>query len=538
MLASAMRGTRRSSESGRRGRDGLPRDERRWAPRGGPGWALLVFAAGACGSSQAPAVVPAAAGPAVTVSLVHAGAGAAEIEREVIEPIEQVVGSLAGLRSIRSAIEPGRASVVVTFEAARPLEVAADEVRRALGAAQRMLPVGVAPPTISLADPGGPVLWLELAGPLSRVELSELARGAIRTRLEQLAGVGAIELEGAIERRIAIRPDLDRLAAMGVTLGELAAAVRDAALALPAGRLGATGSTIRAAAPPARIEELGELAVGTRGGAVIRLRDVAAIAEDAGPDPGVPLALGVRLRQGGGGAPSGPLALLAPDERSRRAAAREEVLGRVRVAAAELRAKLPEQVTLTERSAAPPGQRAAAPFALAVQGPDRAALRAIAAKLEGQLRASSAITEVTVAPEPGRPEQTLQIDRARAAQLGVSSEQIAATIHAALGGDSLGALHSDGAGRAALEIVLRVDGSPADVLPRAAVRSARGELVPLSALATIAATSSEHLLRIDRSPAIELTVRLALGSSPTASRARLVELTRDLPPGYRATVSP
>ena len=483
------------------------------------GWGLLVLivvVVGACGSRS---TSPAAGGTVVTISLVHGGARAAELENEAVEPIERAVASLAGVRSVRSTIEPGRARVVLSFEASRSAELAAAEVRRAIREMQRQLPVDLDPPVISLVDPDGPALWFELSGARPRAMLSDLARDVIEPRLERLPGVGAVELDGAVEPEIAIRPDLARLAASGIALTELAASIRSSSIDLPAGRLDATTATtattttIRVAAARGTIEGLGELVVATRAGATVRLRDVAVIDEDTAGDPGGPLRIGARIRQG---------------------ADREAVFASVRSAIAGLRGELPPELVLVE-SRPPPSARAPAPLSVGVHGPDRAMLHAIAAKLESDLRASNVVSEIMRDPPLGRPEQTIDIDRDRAARLGISNAEVVAAARAALGTYPLGTLRS---GEREREIVLRVNGSVPEIVEAVTVRASRGELVSLSTITTITTTASGHLLRLDREPAIELSVHVDPGPSLAAARRRLVELARDLPPGYRATISP
>src|SRR5690606_19391418 len=208
---------------------------------------------------------------------------------------------------------------------------------------------------------------------------------------------------------------------------------------------------------------------------------------------------------GGPGGPGGPLLI---GVRLQRGADREEVLVAVRSAIAELRGALPPRLELVERPP-PPGQRARPPLVAGLRGPDRAVLRTIAVKLEAELRASNGISEIVRDPPLGEAEQTIRIDRDRAAQLGISSGEVAAAARAALGAGHLGALRSEG-GRTR-ELVLRLDGSPTELLARVTVRAPRGELVPLSTIAAATTTVGEHLLRLDREPAIELSAYVAPG---------------------------
>src|SRR5690606_9529132 len=109
----------------------------------------IAIAAGACGNRSS---TPVARGPVITIAIVQGGALAAELEHGAIAPIEQEIARLAGVRSLRSTIEPGRALVVISLDASRPIELAAAEVRRAIQELRPRLPEDLELPVISLAD--------------------------------------------------------------------------------------------------------------------------------------------------------------------------------------------------------------------------------------------------------------------------------------------------------------------------------------------------------------------------------------------------
>ena len=136
----------------------------------------------------------------------------------------------------------------------------------------------------------------------------------------------------------------------------------------------------------------------------------------------------------------------------------------------------------------PPGPPVLAPIVAEIYGPDQAGQRAMAGALEQMFAATPGIVDVNRSVEDTRAtRQLVEVDRARAAALGISQAEIVAALRAGVGGEAASHL-ADANARVAVPVVLRLpaaDLGSLDAVLALRVRSAAGGLVPLSELVTV-----------------------------------------------------
>jgi multidrug efflux pump len=224
--------------------------------------------------------------PTVTATVVYPGASAAVVEREVVEPIEEAVSGIDGVRQVRSQARDGRARIEIEFSLDRDLDLAAADVRDRISRVRGELPDQVEDPEIAQQSlQGQVVMWIMLTSEtLNRLELSDLADRVLVNPLSTVTGVAQVLFGG--ERRYAMRIhlDLDRLAARGLTVLDVEQALRTRNLELPAGRLvGETRElTLRTLTELKDPAEYRGLIIADREGVEVRLSDVAEV--EYGPE--------------------------------------------------------------------------------------------------------------------------------------------------------------------------------------------------------------------------------------------------------------
>jgi multidrug efflux pump len=230
-----------------------------------------------------PAVDP----PIVSVDTSYVGAAANVVETRVTQVLEDRLSGLEGLQTISSRSRDGRATITLEFAAGRSIDEAANDVRDRVGAAARDLPVEVDPPTIRKVDAdASPIMFFVISRPgWDRVTLSDWVDRNLVDRFSNLDGVARVFIGGEARpaMRVWMRPD--RLAAFGMTPGDVESALRTQNVELPAGRLESATQNItlrvdRAFTTPAQFERL----IVGRGddGYLVRLADVARI--EQGPE--------------------------------------------------------------------------------------------------------------------------------------------------------------------------------------------------------------------------------------------------------------
>ncbi len=201
--------------------------------------------------------------PIVSVRANYPGASPTTIDAEVASLVEDAVSRVSGVRSVRTSSEEGNFRMRVEFSPNRDLANASNDVREAVSRVENRLPTGVedlfvvkseqdAEPIMNVA------VWSD-SRPIS--ELTRLVEDAIATEFTAVDGVAEVVLFGDRQRVLRVEVQPDRLAAFGLSIGEVANVLQAAQFDVPVGSFG-SGSLevlVRAdatVANPERIEEL------------------------------------------------------------------------------------------------------------------------------------------------------------------------------------------------------------------------------------------------------------------------------------------
>src|SRR5574341_24854 len=143
--------------------------------------------------------------PFVTVTTVLPGADPEAIERTVTKPLEEAFNTLPGLDRLRSVNVENVSQVLIAFELERNVDVAAQDVRDRVQATLSQLPQEIQTPVVQKFDLGQvPVAVLAVSSPLPIERLTKVLEDEVKPALQQLQGVGAVELLGGRKREIAV----------------------------------------------------------------------------------------------------------------------------------------------------------------------------------------------------------------------------------------------------------------------------------------------------------------------------------------------
>ena len=176
--------------------------------------------------------------PVVTVSVVYPGAYPESMETKVGKPIEDALSSMAGIKILQSVNLESITQVIIQFELEIDRDKAVQDVRDRISAIENQLPEAAEAPKIQKFDVGAaPIMSIALAGDLPPRELTDLADDVVKERIQRLKGVGNVQILGGRDREIHIVLDLAKLAARGLTPGDVALALQQQNLELPAGRI-------------------------------------------------------------------------------------------------------------------------------------------------------------------------------------------------------------------------------------------------------------------------------------------------------------
>ena len=220
--------------------------------------------------------------PMITVSASMPGASPETMASTVATPLEQSLGSIAGLSEMSSRSSEGSTRIMLMFDMNRDIDGAARDVQAAINAARAMLPSGLrSNPTYRKVNPSSaPIMVLALTSPVAtQGELYDLASTLLAQKLAQVPGVGEVEVGGSSLPAIRVTLNPQALYAAGVALDDVRRALNDANPMRPNGVvenerhnwLVSTGGQMN------RAEQFAPLIVAWRNGAPIRLQDVATV---------------------------------------------------------------------------------------------------------------------------------------------------------------------------------------------------------------------------------------------------------------------
>jgi len=225
--------------------------------------------------------------PIVSVITANPGASPEEIEREITDIIEGAVNTVSGIDELRSTSVEGLSQVFITFVLEKNVDVAAQEVRQKVDLVLRQLPETADPPTVQKLDPdASPILLFAISSKRRIVELTDIIDKQVSERLESVSGVGDVIIYGGRDREIQVYVNPQRLRAYGLTVIDVADALRAQNIELPGGRMdrGAREVTVRTLGKVQDPEAFNNLVIRTSNGYPVKIRDVAEV-KDRGAEP-------------------------------------------------------------------------------------------------------------------------------------------------------------------------------------------------------------------------------------------------------------
>jgi hydrophobic/amphiphilic exporter-1 (mainly G- bacteria), HAE1 family len=217
--------------------------------------------------------------PTIQVNAGLPGASPEMMAASVATPLEKQFSTIAGVDSMTSSSSLGFTNITLQFTLDRSLDAAAQDVQIAIATAQRLLPPGMpTPPTFRKVNPADqPIIILSMNSqtlPLST--LDNYAENMVAQRISMLSGVALVNVWGSTKYAVRAQVDPNILAARGIALTEVEAAINQHNVNLPSGTLSGARQayTVQATGQLTSAEQYGNLAVTYRNGSPVRLSDL------------------------------------------------------------------------------------------------------------------------------------------------------------------------------------------------------------------------------------------------------------------------
>jgi HAE1 family hydrophobic/amphiphilic exporter-1 len=228
--------------------------------------------------------------PVVVVITEYPGASPEIVESEVTKKVEEGVNSIAGINALTSRSYEGQSVVIIEFQLYVDGRKAADDVREKVSAVRPLFRDEVKEPRVLRFDPASRPVWSVAVLPdggkgtqPSAVELTNWADQVLKKRLENVRGVGSVTLVGGTKREINIYLAPQAMEAFGVSAQQVVEAVRSENQALPVGAVRSLEQerVVQIDARMERPEDFGRIILARKGGAPIRIDQVARVSDGA-----------------------------------------------------------------------------------------------------------------------------------------------------------------------------------------------------------------------------------------------------------------
>ena len=241
---------------------------------------LAVFIFGIFGYTQMPVrEFPDVEFPIVNVSVVLPGADPEVIETEVVEPLEEELNTIEGIKEISSTSREEVGVVTVEFDLYRDVDIAAQDVRDRVSRARAEMAEDIEEPIIRKVDPDAQaVMWVALTADKrwDTIRMSEYADNVLKDQLERLPGIGQVMIGGEHKYAVRIQLDPSRLAAYHLTVQDVIRTIQQENVDIPAGRVESREREflVKTRGQFSSAQPFNRLIIAQRDGGPVRLQDV------------------------------------------------------------------------------------------------------------------------------------------------------------------------------------------------------------------------------------------------------------------------
>ncbi|WP_030664500.1 efflux RND transporter permease subunit [Streptomyces rimosus] len=232
--------------------------------------------------------------PMVSVLAPYQGASPDVVEKQVIEPLENGIQAVDGIKGVTSTAREGSAVIMAQFDYGNDSKRLVADVQQAVNRARAKLPKDVDPQVVagSTDDIPAVVLAVSAQGKDQQALADQLDRSVVPD-LKNIGGVGQVTVNGVQDRIVAVTPDDAKLARAGLTAAALGQALEANGASVPAGSFAEKGrsNTVQVGSGFTSAQQIRDLTVtpaagpggsaGASAGKPVRLGEIATVQEES-----------------------------------------------------------------------------------------------------------------------------------------------------------------------------------------------------------------------------------------------------------------
>jgi multidrug efflux pump subunit AcrB len=186
----------------------------------------LMFFGAICFFNLGVSQLPEATQPVLTISADWTSASPEVIETQIVNPIEQAVISVQGVKDIESNMREGTANIKLSFNTSKDIDAALQETNAKLRSVK--LPDDVQPPTISKVNTDeNPIMWLSITSTKRSIKDVVIYTDLhLRDRFRTIPGVANVIFGGYEDRNLRVWVDNNKLLAHQLTILDVRATLK------------------------------------------------------------------------------------------------------------------------------------------------------------------------------------------------------------------------------------------------------------------------------------------------------------------------
>ena len=221
--------------------------------------------------------------PILTVTTTYPGASPATVENQVSKQLEDALSGLENISEVTSFSLDNASVVLLEFKPSADMDEALQDAQRKINNVQNKLPEGAKKPILAKIEPNAaPVLQVSAIAPnMTDRDFMQLMDNQLLPSIKQTKGVAEVQVIGGERREFKVDIDAEKLKAYGLTLGNINQSIAAANVDFPTGKVKNESEqmTVRLSGKFKSVKELGDHIIIASNNSIVRLKDVATIAD-------------------------------------------------------------------------------------------------------------------------------------------------------------------------------------------------------------------------------------------------------------------
>ncbi|MFF0432580.1 efflux RND transporter permease subunit [Streptomyces sp. NPDC004327] len=221
--------------------------------------------------------------PMVSILAPYQGASPDVVEKQVVQPLENNLKAVDGIKGITSTASEGSAVIMASFDYGDEgtKQLVAD-VQQAVNRARAQLPDSVDPQVVAGSTDDIPTVVLAVTSDKDQQALADQLDRTVVPVLEDIDGVAQVRVDGVRDLQVSVTPDERKLAAAGLSPMKLTEAIRNGGGTMPAGSFSEAGKsrTVQVGGGYTSLQQIQDLRIKPEKGKAVRLGDVATVKQE------------------------------------------------------------------------------------------------------------------------------------------------------------------------------------------------------------------------------------------------------------------